>query len=50
VHHHQKRTTSLPPKPSSRPDPNDLIDFLILHKERRREALRLLGEIKAAEQ
>jgi hypothetical protein len=28
----------------------DLIDFLILHKEERPNALRLLGEIKAAEQ
>jgi hypothetical protein len=28
----------------------DLIDFLILHKEERPKALRLLGEIKAAEQ
>ena len=29
---------------------HDLIDFLILHKEERPKALRLLGEIKAAEQ
>ena len=29
---------------------HDLIDFLILHKEQRREALRLLGEIESAEQ
>ena len=28
----------------------DLLDFLVLHKEERREALRLLGEIKATEQ
>ncbi len=28
---------------------NDLIDFLVLHKEERREALRLLGEIHRAE-
>jgi hypothetical protein len=27
---------------------HDVIDFLILHKEERREALRVLGEIKAA--
>jgi hypothetical protein len=29
---------------------HDLIDFLILHQEGRPKALRLLGEIKAAEQ
>jgi hypothetical protein len=29
---------------------HDLIDFLVLHREERREALRLLGEIKATEQ
>ena len=29
---------------------HDLIDFLILHKEQRREALRLLGEIESAKQ
>jgi hypothetical protein len=29
---------------------HDLIDFLILHKDERREALQLLGEIKATEQ
>jgi hypothetical protein len=29
---------------------HDLIDFLILHKEERPKALRLLGEIKAAGQ
>jgi hypothetical protein len=29
---------------------HDLIDFLLLHKEERRKALRLLGEIKATEQ
>jgi hypothetical protein len=29
---------------------HDLIDFLVLHKEQRRKALRLLGEIEAAEQ
>lgn len=29
---------------------HDLIDFLMLHKEERPKALRLLGEIKAAEQ
>ena len=28
---------------------HDLIDFLILHKEDRRKALRLLGEIRATE-
>jgi len=28
----------------------DLLDFLVLHKEERREALRLLGEITATEQ
>jgi hypothetical protein len=28
----------------------DLIDFLMLHKEERRKALQLLGEIEAAEQ
>jgi len=28
---------------------HDLLDFLVLHKEERREALRLLGEIKATE-
>ena len=28
----------------------DLIDFLVLHKEERRKALQLLGEIEAAEQ
>lgn len=28
----------------------DLIDFLVLHKEERRNALQLLGEIEAAEQ
>jgi hypothetical protein len=29
---------------------HDLIDFLILHKEERPKALRMLGDIKAAEQ
>ena len=29
---------------------HDLLDFLVLHKEERREALRLLGEITATEQ
>ena len=29
---------------------HDLLDFLVLHKQERREALRLLGEIKATEQ
>ena len=28
----------------------DLIDFLILHKEERQKALQLLGEIEAVEQ
>jgi hypothetical protein len=28
----------------------DLIDFLMIHKEERPKALRLLGEIKAADQ
>ena len=28
----------------------DLIDFLVLHKEERRKALQLLGQIEAAEQ
>jgi hypothetical protein len=28
----------------------DLIDFLVLHKEERRKALQVLGEIEAAEQ
>jgi len=28
---------------------HDLIDFLVLHKAERREALRLLGEIEAVE-
>jgi hypothetical protein len=28
----------------------DLIDFLLLHKEERRKALQLLGQIEAAEQ
>jgi hypothetical protein len=27
----------------------DLIDFLVLHKEERRKALRLIGEIQAVE-
>jgi hypothetical protein len=29
---------------------HDVIDFLILHKEERPEALRLLGEIEAADE
>jgi hypothetical protein len=29
---------------------HDLIDFLVLHKEERPKALRMLGEIEAAEQ
>lgn len=29
---------------------HDLLDFLKIHKEERRNALRLLGEIKATEQ
>jgi len=29
---------------------HNLIDFLVIHKEERREALRLLGEITATEQ
>jgi len=29
---------------------HDLIDSLVIHKEERRKALRLLGEIEAAQQ
>jgi hypothetical protein len=32
------------------PTTRAVIDFLILHKEERRKALRLLGEIEAADQ